>query len=72
MEEPVITCRSQNVELTASLTALIMDSANTLKGSAKRLFMAGTVQELGEGGPCLAQRVLAWKRATIRNGARTA
>ena len=56
------------MELTESLKSLFVDTAKTLKGSDRRLFMARTVQELGEGGQRIAQRELGWNRATIRKG----
>lgn len=68
MEQPAITRRSHHVELTESIKSLFIDTAQTLKGSARRVFMARTVQELGEGGQRQAQRELGWNRATIRKG----
>jgi hypothetical protein len=56
------------VELTDSLKALFIDTAKTLTGSARRLFMARTVKELGAGGQRRAERDLGWNRATIRKG----
>jgi hypothetical protein len=56
------------LELTDSLKSLFRDTARTLKGSARRLFLARTVQELGPGGQRLAQRELGWNRETIRKG----
>jgi Rhodopirellula transposase DDE domain len=56
------------MEFTASLKALFMDTARSLKGSARRLFMARTVQELGPGGQRRAERELGWSRVTIRKG----
>ena len=56
------------MELTDSFTAFLIDTANTLKGSARRLFMARTVQELGAGGQRRAERELGWRRGTIRKG----
>jgi Rhodopirellula transposase DDE domain len=56
------------LELTDSLKSLFIDTARTLKGSARRLFMARTVAELGPGGQRLAQRELGWNRETIRKG----
>ena len=56
------------MELTDSLKSLFIETARTLKGSARRLFMARTVQELGQGGQRLAQRELGWNRETIRKG----
>ena len=58
------------MELTASIKALFIDTAKTLKGSARRLFMARTVQELGPGGQRRAERDLGWNRAIIRKGTR--
>jgi hypothetical protein len=54
--------------LTDSLKALVRDTAQTLKGSARRIFMARTVKELGPGGQRRAERELGWNRATIRKG----
>jgi len=56
------------MDLTDSLTALLTDTAKTLKGSARRLFMARTVRELGAGGQRRAERELGWSRVTIRKG----
>ena len=56
------------MELTDSFKALLIDTANTLKGSARRLFMARTVKELGAGGRRRAERELGWSRGTIRKG----
>lgn len=57
------------MELTDNLKAIFQDTANTLKGSARRLFMARIVDELGPGGQRLAQRELGWNRDTLRKGA---
>jgi hypothetical protein len=38
------------MELTDSLKSLCIETAKSLKGSARRLFMARTVKELGAGG----------------------
>jgi hypothetical protein len=56
------------MELTNSLKALFIDTSKVLKGSARRLFMARTVKELGPGGQRLAERALGWNRITIRKG----
>ena len=56
------------MELTDSLKALFRETATTLKGSARRLFMARTVKELGSGGQRRAERELGWNRETIRKG----
>lgn len=56
------------MELTKEVKALLLNTAKDLKGSARRLFMARTVQALGEGGQRLAERELGWNRGTIRKG----
>jgi|SRR4051794_16677565 hypothetical protein len=56
------------MELTDSLKALFRETARTLKGSARRLFMARTVKELGAGGQRRAERDLGWNRKTLRKG----
>lgn len=56
------------MDLTDSLTSLFIETAKTLKGSARRLFMARTVKELGAGGQRRAEQQLGWNRQTIRKG----
>jgi hypothetical protein len=56
------------MELTDSLKSLCIETAKALKGSARRLFMARTVAELGAGGQRRAERELGWGRMTIRKG----
>jgi len=56
------------VELTESLKSLFIQTAQTLKGSARRVFLARTVAELGRGGQRRAQRELRWCRDSIRKG----
>ena len=56
------------MELTNSLKSLLMETAQTLKGSQRRRFMARTVAELGLGGQRLAERALGWSRVTLRKG----
>jgi Rhodopirellula transposase DDE domain len=56
------------MELTDSLKTLLIETAKALKGSARRLFMARTVKELGSGGQQRAARELRWGRMTIRKG----
>lgn len=56
------------MELTDSLKVLFIETSKVLKGSARRLFMARTVKELGPGGQRLAERALGWNRITIRKG----
>ena len=50
------------MELTEAVKDLLVQTAKTLKGSGRRLFMARTVQALGEGGQRLAERELGWNR----------
>ena len=52
------------MELTEAVKDLLVQTAKALKGSARRLFMARTVQALGEGGKLLAERELSWNRGT--------
>jgi len=56
------------MDLTDSLKSLFIETAKSLKGSARRLFMARTVKELGAGGQRRAERELGWNRETIRKG----
>jgi hypothetical protein len=56
------------MELTEEVKALLLNTAKDLKGSVRRMFMARTVQALGEGGQRLAERELGWNRGTIRKG----
>ena len=52
------------MELTDSLKSLFMETAKQLKGSARRIFMARVVKELGSGGASRAERELGWNRKT--------
>jgi hypothetical protein len=56
------------MELTDSLKILLIETAKSLKGSVRRLFMARTGKELGPGGQQRAARELRWGRMTIRKG----
>ena len=56
------------MELTEAVKELLVQTATTLPDSARRLFMARTVQALGEGGQRLAERELGWNRGTKRLG----
>ena len=47
---------------------VLIDTAESLKGSGKRLFMARTVQAMGRGGQRWALEHLGWCRDTIRKG----
>lgn len=56
------------MELTAELKTFLSETAGTLKGSARRLFMARAVRDLGCGGQRRAERELGWSRGTVRKG----
>ena len=56
------------MELEEGLKALLVDTAKVLKGTARRVFMAKTVQTLGKGGQRQAERELGWSRHTVRKG----
>ena len=47
---------------------VLIDAAEALKGSQKRLFMARTVEAMGAGGQKWAETHLGWNRQTIRKG----
>ena len=51
-----------------SFKTFLKETAKSLKGAPRRLFMARTVKELGYGGQSLAERELGWNRETIRKG----
>ena len=59
------------MELTNSLKTLLIETAKALKGSARRLFMARTVKELGPGGQQRAARELKWGRMRGLSSRRT-
>ena len=48
--------------------AVLKYAADELKGSARRIFMAKAIKELGPGGQRRAERELGWNRGTIRKG----
>lgn len=56
--------------LTDQVKELFKNTANRLKGSDRRMFMAETAEELGKGGIRLASRELGWNRGTISKGKR--
>jgi hypothetical protein len=47
---------------------VLIDAAEVLKGSQKRLFMARTVKAMGRGGQRRAEEHLGWCRDTVRKG----
>ena len=56
------------MELSDELRTLFIETAGTLKGSDRRVFMARVVKLLGEGGQRRAERELGWNRRTIGKG----
>ena len=56
------------MNLTDSTVKWLKSTAEQLKGSARRMFMAETVQQLGYGGASAAQDKLGWNRGTVRKG----
>jgi hypothetical protein len=56
------------MRLTEGLRKLYRNTAEALGGGARRIFMAGVVQELGKGGQRQAERELGWNRSTVRKG----
>ena len=56
------------MDLTDDLKVFLNETAGTLKGSARRVFMARAVRDLGEGGQRLAERELGWSRVLVRKG----
>jgi hypothetical protein len=53
-----------------ALKEFLQQSADSLSGYHKRLFMARTVRDIFEGKPYRAQRILGWNRETIDKGLR--
>src|SRR3954469_5008144 len=47
---------------------VLIDTAKTLRGSQRRLFMAKAVDAMGRGGQIWAEAHLGWNRETIRKG----
>ncbi|MCI5168264.1 MAG: hypothetical protein D3903_19790 [Candidatus Electrothrix sp. GM3_4] len=56
------------MELIDSTVKWLKSTAEQLKGSARRIFMAEAVQQLGYGGASAAQNKLGWNRGTVRKG----
>jgi len=56
------------MELTRIVKKIFIETAKTLKGSTRRLFMARVVKSLGKGGQRRAEIELRWNRRTIRKG----
>ena len=56
------------MELTAEVKTFLRETADSLHGSARRLFMARAVRDLGRGGQRRAEQELGWCRGTVRKG----
>lgn len=56
------------LKLTDNLKSLYIKTAQKLKGSDRRQFMAEVVKGLGNAGQTIAERELGWNRRTIRKG----
>ncbi len=56
------------MELTNTLKSIFTKAIESLKGSARRTFMAQVVKALGKGGQRRAEIELGWNRRTIRKG----
>ena len=54
--------------LTPEVISWLKETAHLLHGAERRIYMAKTVQLLGEGGASQAQKMLDWDRNTIRKG----
>lgn len=54
------------IQRSDALKSLYIKTAQKLKGSDRRQFMAEVVKGLGIGGQTLAERELGWNRRTIR------
>ena len=59
---------TSTITLTNELKAIFRETAQKLKGSERRQFMAKVVRGLGVGGQTQAERELGWNRGTIRKG----
>ena len=55
-------------EITAEQRMFYIETAQALKGSERRLFIARVVQSLGRGGQRFAERTFGWNRRTVRKG----
>lgn len=51
-----------------AIKSLLQETAKSLTGYAKRLFMAQTVEDVFEGVPYRAEQELGWNRATMTKG----
>ena len=56
------------MELTEGFRTNLVETAKSLHGVQRRLFLARTVQSLGAGGQRWAEKEFGWNRVTIRKG----
>ncbi len=59
---------TSTIQLTDALKSIFRETAQQLKGSERRQFMAKVVKSLGLGGQTQAEKELGWNRGTIRKG----
>lgn len=57
-----------SIRLTESVKTLFKETAQQLRGTERRQFMAKVVRELGVGGQTFAEQELGWNRGTVRKG----
>ncbi len=55
-------------EISNALKNTYVETANTLQGSDRRLFMARIVKSFGRGGQNFVEREFGWNRGTVRKG----
>lgn len=56
------------IEISAAQKTRYIETAQGLKGSERRIFMANVVQGLGRGGQRYAEKAFGWNRRTVRTG----
>ena len=56
------------IEIEEGLRDTFKETAKSLRGSARRLFMARAVKSMGRGGQSYAESELGWNRGLIRKG----
>jgi len=56
------------MDLSTEMRTFLQETPSSLKGSARRVFMARAVRDLGQGGQRVADRELGWCRGTVRKG----
>jgi len=56
------------IQISAEQQRVYRETAQQLKGHARRSFMASVVQALGRGGQRYVERTFGWNRRTVRKG----